>query len=158
MSQTQTSFFLADEHQATQLAQHLSPLLGVGDCLLLSGPVGAGKSHFARSIILSKLTEPEDVPSPTFTLVQTYETSETEIWHCDLYRLSDAEDALELGLDDAFDTALCLIEWPDRLGKYAPENALSLAFDHKPDGAGRTLIMSGATARWAHTLDQLNNE
>ena len=93
---------------------------------MLHGPIGAGKTHFARALIQSRLAEPEDVPSPTFTLVQTYETPEVEIWHADLYRISDPDDVVELGLADAFEDQICLVEWPDRLGPLAPENALSI--------------------------------
>jgi len=83
---------------------------------------------FARGFIRAKLGRSEDVPSPTFTLVQTYQTPQEEIWHCDLYRLTHPDEALELGLDDAFETAICLIEWPDRLGDTAPGDALHLSF------------------------------
>lgn len=130
--------------------------LSAGDTLLLNGPVGAGKSHFARAIILSKLSQPEDVPSPTFTLVQTYEAGTLEIWHCDLYRLSGPDDVLELGLDDAMDTALCLIEWPDRLAELTPENALTLQFAHRKDGQGRDLTLSGSASKWAKALETLH--
>ena len=75
--------------QATaDLAARLGARLQPGDVLLLEGPIGAGKTHFARSLIQSLLTEPEDVPSPTFTLVQVYDTEKGEIWHADLYRLT----------------------------------------------------------------------
>ncbi|MCT8158600.1 tRNA (adenosine(37)-N6)-threonylcarbamoyltransferase complex ATPase subunit type 1 TsaE [Pseudoruegeria sp. SHC-113] len=156
MSDARLSLTLADETASTELAQQLAPLLEAGDCLLLSGPVGAGKSHFARSLILALLPEPEDVPSPTFTLVQTYDAPAFEIWHCDLYRLSGPEDAFELGLDEAFDTALCLVEWPDRLGAYTPRNALELSFAHQPDGTGRSLALCGPRKRWAGVLDGLH--
>lgn len=110
---------------ARRLAVHLRP----GDCLLLSGPIGAGKSFFARALIRAALANPaEDVPSPSFTLVQTYQAPGYEIWHCDLYRLTTVQDVAELGLDDAFATAVCLIEWPDRLGNAAPPGALHLTF------------------------------
>lgn len=72
--------------------------------------------------------EVEDVPSPTFTLIQTYETSIGEIWHTDLYRLSYVDELAELGLDDALDTAITLIEWPDRLGDMRPARYLELTF------------------------------
>lgn len=156
MSDARLSLTLADETASAELARRLAPSLEAGDCLLLSGPVGAGKSHFARSLILALLPEPEDVPSPTFTLVQTYEAPAFEIWHCDLYRLSGPEDAFELGLDEAFDTALCLVEWPDRLGAYTPRDALELAFAHPADGNGRQLSLHGSRKRWAAVLDMLN--
>ena len=93
------------------LARMLAPNLTAGDTILLRGDVGAGKTHFARALIQSLLAMPEDVPSPTFTLVQTYETADgTEIWHSDLYRLTHPEEVDELGLTDAFETAICLVE------------------------------------------------
>lgn len=115
------------------LAARLAPLLGAGDTLLLVGPIGAGKTHFARSLIRASLAAagapPEDVPSPTYTLVQTYRAGALEIWHADLYRLGDAAEAAELGLEDAFATAICLIEWPDRMAGRLPADALTLRFD-----------------------------
>ena len=119
---------LPDEGATGRFAQRVAPLLQVGDTLLLSGPVGAGKSAFARAVIRARLGRMEDVPSPTFTLVQTYPSPDGDIWHCDLYRLTHPDEALELGLEEAFDTAICLIEWPDRLGDATPSEALHLTF------------------------------
>lgn len=116
---------------AADFAASFSIHLKAGDCVLLSGPVGAGKTHFARSIIQAMMArdgEVEDVPSPTFTLVQVYETSVGEIWHTDLYRLSHVDEITELGLEDAFDTAITLVEWPDRLGGVRPTRNLDLTF------------------------------
>ena len=110
---------------AARLAPHLRP----GDCLLLTGSLGAGKTHFSRALIQKRLSDSniwEDVPSPTYTLVQTYDDGKCELWHADLYRLSDPAEIIELGLEEAFDTAITLIEWPDRLGDLAPRNALRL--------------------------------
>jgi len=119
---------LRDEAAMAAFAAAIAPRIRTGDTLLLSGEIGAGKSAFARGFIRAKLGRSEDVPSPTFTLVQTYQTPQEEIWHCDLYRLTHPDEALELGLDDAFETAICLIEWPDRLGDTAPGDALHLSF------------------------------
>lgn len=113
---------------AADLAMQVAAHLCAGDCMLLSGPVGAGKTHFARSVIQTMLERLEDVPSPTFTLVQTYDTSKGEVWHADLYRLSHIDELGELGLEDAFDTSITLIEWPDRLGDLRPARCLELAF------------------------------
>ena len=96
--------------QSTRFAQNLAPLLNPGDTILLRGGLGAGKTHFARGIIQARLAAiglAEDVPSPTFTLVQTYDIEETEIWHADLYRLSGPDEIFELGLDEAIETAIC---------------------------------------------------
>jgi len=121
-------FSLPDEDATGALAAAIAPRLRVGDALLLEGEIGAGKSAFARALIRARLGRMEEVPSPTFTLVQTYETDAGDIWHCDLYRLTHPDEALELGLEEAFETAICLIEWPDRLGGFAPTSALTLAF------------------------------
>lgn len=136
-------------------ARWLAPQLRGGDVILLSGPVGAGKTHFARAIIQalqSTVGLAEDVPSPTFTLVQTYTAGALEIWHADLYRLSHADEVLELGLEDAFETALCLVEWPDRLHT-APPGALHLTFGYiaGQDDARRCDLKSDA-ARWAQVI------
>ncbi|WP_136443434.1 tRNA (adenosine(37)-N6)-threonylcarbamoyltransferase complex ATPase subunit type 1 TsaE [Pacificoceanicola onchidii] len=126
---------------AVCLGQYLTP----GDSLLLSGGIGAGKTHFARSLIQSLLIEPEDVPSPTFTLVQVYDTQKGELWHSDLYRLSSPDECVELGLIDAFESAICLIEWPDKLEELRPGDALSLTFADGHEDDARVL-----TAKWQH--------
>lgn len=140
------------ELQLQSLAQRLAPTLKAGGVLLLRGPVGAGKTTFARAAIKSILLEDEDVPSPTFTLVQTYETARGDLWHCDLYRVSSALEIEELGLSEAFDSAICLIEWPEVLGAYAPETALSLSFSPTNDGATRALTAHGRSDLWANVL------
>lgn len=110
------------------LAARIGRLLHAPAVLCLDGPVGAGKTHFSRALIQSLLDVPEDVPSPTFTLVQTYDSIKGPIWHADLYRLSSPDEIEELGLTEAFDTAICLVEWPDRLGALHPKSALTLSF------------------------------
>lgn len=125
MSSWSTTFDFPDEHSTIAFARKIAPCLGAGDCVLLSGDIGAGKSFLCRAIIRSIFGQDIDVPSPTFTLIQTYETADFEIWHADLYRLTHVDEAIELGLEDAFEQALCLIEWPDRLAELAPKNALN---------------------------------
>ncbi|WP_428927279.1 tRNA (adenosine(37)-N6)-threonylcarbamoyltransferase complex ATPase subunit type 1 TsaE [Marinibacterium sp. SX1] len=140
----------------TALAAALGQCLSPGDVVLLHGPVGAGKSHFARGLIQSLQDIPEDVPSPTFTLVQSYDTTRGPLWHCDLYRMSGPDELIELGLIDAFDTAICLVEWPDRLGELAPAGALNLTFVPDPDDPDRrTLTIDAGTPDWAARLDGL---
>lgn len=134
------------------LARAIGARLRPGDVILMEGGIGAGKTHFARALIQSLLIEPEDVPSPTFTLVQVYDGPDAEIWHSDLYRLSSPDEAVELGLEDAFETAICLIEWPDRLAELTPGDALTLSFEVTGDEARRV------TCRWSDAKwnDKLN--
>ena len=124
-----TSIKLSHEEATFQFAQGIAPILHAGDTLLLDGQIGTGKTFFARSLIRTLLGRDEDIPSPTFTLVQTYEAANYEIWHCDLYRLTTPEDIFELGLEDALNSSVCLIEWSNRLGEDIPESALQLTFE-----------------------------
>ncbi len=144
--------------ETAQIAQTMGEYLRPGDTVLLAGPIGAGKTHFARSLIQSLLVVPEDVPSPTFTLVQTYQTRLGELWHTDLYRLTSADDVVELGLLEAFDDAICLVEWPDRLGDDAPVSGLRLAL--VSEGAtdeARRMIFEYSDPKWAEMMDRLKN-
>lgn len=142
------SVYLPDPDAGTSFAGRIADMLAPGDVVLLSGDIGTGKSHLARGIIQARLAALdlfEDVPSPTFTLVQTYCVGTTEIWHADLYRLAGPADVSETGLFEAFDTAICLVEWPDRLAQEAPRDALCLHL--ATDGDGRRLRASGP-GRW----------
>lgn len=139
----------ADEDLTAALARMLAATLRPGQTVLLDGPVGAGKTHFARALIRARQGDAaEDVPSPTFTLVQTYDDPMgTEIWHADLYRLTDPSELDELGLDEAQEGAICLIEWPDRL-EALPEGALTVALAPLPDPALRRITLSGRAQEW----------
>ena len=134
------------------IAQKLGAELRAGDVLLLSGDIGAGKTHFARCLIQSLLPIPEDVPSPTYTLVQTYPGISGEIWHADLYRLSHPNDVFELGLTEAFESAICLIEWPDRLGDLAPQTALEITLTPCDTPQGRSIFFSSDSGEWDRRL------
>lgn len=146
---SQTASLTADETLTAVLARMLAATALPGQAILLDGPVGAGKTHFARAFIRARQGEgAEDVPSPTFTLVQTYDDPMgTEIWHADLYRLTDPSELDELGLDEAQDSAICLIEWPDRLERL-PEGALTVALSPLPDPALRRITLTGAGVSW----------
>jgi tRNA threonylcarbamoyladenosine biosynthesis protein TsaE len=132
------------------LARRVGALLRAGDAVLLSGPLGAGKSAFARALLRDMAGDPAlDVPSPSFTLVQSYETPRGFVHHYDLWRVDPGPDLRELGLEEAF-RDIALIEWPDRLGGYAPAGALEIALTPLPDGA-RQARLSG----WPDRLTQL---
>ena len=122
------------------LGAKLAAQLCAGQTVALTGGLGAGKTTLARGMIQSLLGE-IDVPSPTYTLIQTYECRDFELWHCDMYRLERPEDGYELGLEDAFEDAVCLIEWPDKLGALFPEDALSIHIDF--EGEGRKVSLTG---------------
>lgn len=109
-----------------RLAARLAGIARPGDVLALSGDLGTGKTEFARAFIRTLTDVNEDVPSPTFTLVQTYAGNSGEIWHFDLYRLENPDEALELGIEDAFHDAISLIEWPERLGPHLPRGRLGI--------------------------------
>ncbi len=141
--------------ETADLAVRLGAFLRPGDCVLLSGEIGTGKSHFARSLIQSVLIEPEDVPSPTFTLVQTYDAHLGALWHADLYRLSDPDQVIELGLVDAFDDAICLVEWPDRLQDLAPRDALQLNLAMTDAAQERTLRFDWSGPKWDAMLSKV---
>ncbi len=141
-------FTLGSAEATADFARALAPLLRPGDTLCLEGDLGAGKTHFARSVIQTRLAEfgaVEDVPSPSFTLVQTYQAGDLEIWHADLYRLTAPQEMDELGLSDAFDTGLCLIEWPGRMAADMPGAALWLTFRMLPQVGVRHLRLTSAT-------------
>ena len=126
---------LPDAAATARLGAALAPLLRPGDAVLLHGGLGAGKSTLARGLIRALTTPDEDVPSPTFTLVQFYE-SDPPVAHFDLYRLQRPEEAYEIGLDEALDEGAALIEWPERLGGRLPPDRL--AIDLVAAGEGRT--------------------
>lgn len=141
---------LPDAAATEALGQRLAALLRPGDVVLLEGPIGAGKSCLARALIRARLGTAEEVPSPTFTLVQVYQDAAGEIWHADLYRLTHPDEVWELGLDQAFETAVCLVEWPDRLGSHRPPGALTIRLE--PLGDGRRAVLGGGRAGLAGAL------
>lgn len=149
MTHSRQTLLLASPDVTADIAQTIASALRPGDCLLLEGPIGAGKTHFARHLIQSLLESPEDVPSPTFTLIQTYQVPVGEIWHADLYRLSSLDEVEELGLLEAIENEICLIEWPDRLAELTPKQALHLSFSLDPDhDDSRHLCLRWQDEKW----------
>lgn len=154
MSDDTLSLLLSGSDETARRAQQLARRLTPGDVLLLSGDVGAGKTHFARALISELLEFPEDIPSPTFTLVQTYDGQGGAIWHADLYRLTSTHEIEELGLVDAFLDAICLVEWPDRLGPLAPAGALDINLTPGPEEDSRALTAKWNGADWDDKLTE----
>ena len=148
MSDHCLSVKLSSADATANAASVLAPLLSRGDVLLLTGDVGAGKTHFARSVIKALLGAGEDVPSPTFTLVQTYLFKDIEIWHADLYRLNSTLEIEELGLNEAFEDQICMVEWPDKLGTLVPRTALSITLSQSDEETHRMLSAKWCDPKW----------
>ena len=135
---------LEDEAATEALGERLAQLLKAGDVVLLSGPLGVGKTALARSVIRS-LGHPGDVPSPSFAIVQPYEELDPPVWHVDLYRLEDPSELAELGLDSLADAAL-LVEWPERAGEGAWPDGLRLRLEFGQDGY--RILTADVPASW----------
>lgn len=122
---------------AKNIAEALtSPLV-----ICLWGDLGVGKSTLSREILLCLDPSLTDLPSPTFTLVQQYDTPKGEVWHCDLYRLTNPGDIVELGLEEAFYEVITLIEWPDKMGDYLPRNRLDIHLSMDPSNPDSLRIL-----------------
>ena len=138
--------------ETERLARRLAPHAAIGDVVGLCGALGSGKTAFARAFIRARIGRPqEEVPSPTFTLVQLYEHGAGAIWHFDLYRLSAPEDAYELGIEDAFSNAISLIEWPGKLGDLMPTGWLEVRLAPGEDEGARLITITPLGPR-AQTL------
>lgn len=150
---------LADDDATGRLGAALALRLAPGDCVTLAGGLGAGKTALARAAIRARLAAAgrpaEDIPSPTFTLVQIYEADVT-LWHADLYRLSGEDEVYELGLDEAFTDAVTLIEWPCRLGALMPARRLETELCVAENG-GRDLRWRAMGPGWRTIADLLRS-
>jgi tRNA threonylcarbamoyladenosine biosynthesis protein TsaE len=137
-----------NEADMLDLGARLGRALKPGDTVALIGGLGAGKTTLARGLVQSVLPH-ETVPSPTYTLVQTYDVPNEDggftLWHCDLYRLEHPDEAYELGLMDVMGEDVCLIEWPDRLGALLPDDALTIKITF--EGEGRRVGLTGWEGR-----------
>ncbi len=142
------------------LAGVVAGAAGRGDVIGLSGDLGAGKTTFARAFIYARekaagASRHEEVPSPTFTLVQIYPCGDIPVWHFDLFRIDRPEDSIELGIDEAFSTAISLIEWPEHLGPLYPPDRLDIRFEMTDEGAARLARLTGFGG-WGARLGRLD--
>lgn len=149
---------LDDEAATRDLGAEIALFLKPGDAVLLNGDLGAGKTVLARAVVQALSPEGLDteVPSPTFTLVQPYETARVPVWHFDLYRLTDPDEVLELGFEDALAEGAVLVEWPERLGEFTPSDRLEVALAESGDAGTRTAVLTGIGV-WAERLQRMSD-
>ena len=145
-------FISHNEKETETLAQKIADISKIGDVWALSGTLGAGKSVFARAFIQQK-TNAKEVPSPTFTLVQIYDAGGHDIFHYDLYRLQNPSEIFELGVDEAFYSAISLVEWPEKMGSFAPRNMWKIKIDVEDDT--RKITISASTVDQVRRLQNV---
>jgi N-acetylmuramate 1-kinase len=147
----------ADELAVRRLAQLIALKIRAGDTLALHGDLGAGKTTFARALIRAMLGDDEaEVPSPTFALVQTYDTPRLSLAHIDLYRMSDENEALELGISDLAERGALIIEWPERAPALLGDDRLDIALTESDGGNIRDVTIEGHGS-WQARLDRLED-
>jgi len=148
---------LPDEAATCALAARLAKATSAGDVITLVGDLGSGKSVFARAFVRAYCGTDEEVPSPTFTLVQAYDGGEVPVHHFDLYRLKVADECLELGIEEAFAEGISLIEWPDRLGPWLPANRLEIMLRPGANDGARRARLVGHGYWQARLIDGLGD-
>ena len=117
------------EKDTISFAKKFAKTLKGDEIIALWGTLGMGKTVFAKAVIQELTGRNEDVPSPTFTLLQSYDTPLGEVFHFDFYRLKNPEEAYEIGIEDAFESGICLIEWPEKIGALLPKRAINIYFE-----------------------------
>jgi tRNA threonylcarbamoyladenosine biosynthesis protein TsaE len=147
--------------QTMAISQALAELIKPGDTLLLFGDVGSGKTFFSRLVIQTMMQKQgvaiEDVPSPTFTIVQVYDTISPAVWHLDLYRLSSSEEIIDLDIETALEKSVCLIEWPEKMTPYLPQRYLSIVFQQTEGTCDtRDITFEFNGSGWEHIINELS--
>ncbi|MDI1228861.1 MAG: tRNA (adenosine(37)-N6)-threonylcarbamoyltransferase complex ATPase subunit type 1 TsaE [bacterium] len=136
------------EEEMRVLAVRIAQILKTGDVITLTGGLGAGKTVFARALVNALAPAPEEVPSPTFTLVQVYENQSPAIWHFDLYRLEGQDEILELGWDEARRQGVAVVEWPERLGSLLPKDRLEINIEFTADSENARQVTFTPHGKW----------
>ena len=142
----QGGFLVRSLAETKDLARRIAPQLRAGDMIALKGELGAGKTTLARAILHACGVEGE-VPSPSFTLVQEYETARMKIVHCDLYRIADCGELDELGLEESLQESALLVEWPERAPSRIPDDALWIEMEIAGESERRMKLYG--PERWA---------
>ena len=143
--------------QTVCIAETCARLMRSGDTVLLFGDIGSGKTFFSRTVIQEMMQkqgiEIEDIPSPTFTIVQTYDTIVPSVWHLDLFRISNPDEIIDLDLEIALANNVCLIEWPQNLGSHAPKRNLSITLQETVGlGDVRNINFEFNGSGWEHII------
>ena len=157
MDDQHIDFDLADETATRMLGERIAGAAGAGSVIALSGDLGSGKTVLARAFIRSFCAVDGDIPSPTFTLVQIYEGGPAPVYHFDLYRLKAADEALELGIEEAFADGVSLIEWPDRLGAWLPAVRLEVHLSQGRSADARRARLTGRGYWQARLIDGMGD-
>jgi tRNA threonylcarbamoyladenosine biosynthesis protein TsaE len=132
----------SSEDETITAAAAFAATLKPRDIILLNGDLGMGKSVFARAIIRALTKHPDlDVPSPTFTLAQTYDTPMGDVWHFDLYRLKDPEELYEIGWEDALSSGIIVVEWPERLDYLTPKKSINVTLTQGETPTSRVITI-----------------
>ena len=144
---------LANEMETVALGRQIGRLLHRGDCVALEGALGCGKTTLVRGV-MREISAEREIPSPSFTIVQSYQTEALPLWHVDLYRIASPDEILELGLEEAEEGALFL-EWPERMGRALPAARLHIRFTIEKDER-RDVLITAWSKDWAERLGLLD--
>ncbi len=148
----QIESLLASPKEVLAFGGRLSKILRPQDVVFLIADLGAGKTTLARGIIQAIIGENTDVSSPTYNLIHVWDGPKCQIWHADLYRLEEPAEVFALGLEEAFEHAITLVEWPDRMGQMAPENRLDICIEKTPKG--RKVVLRPIGVQWKERFDE----
>jgi len=149
---------IKNEEGTKEVAHKIAVILEPNDTVLLYGDLGAGKTAFTRYLINALSEKAEEVPSPTFTLVQTYPTPKGDIWHFDLYRIEHPEEIYELGWEEAQATGITIVEWPERLGGFLPDDRLEIVINNVKDQENERQVSFKEVGSWNGRLSILGIE
>lgn len=140
---------LPDIAATEKLARHIAAMTQEHDVITLSGELGAGKTTFARAFIGSLTGKDEEVTSPTFNLVKIYNGNNgLTIWHFDLYRIKNSEELYELGIEDALNSSIVIMEWPEAAENFLPADRLNIKINYLPEKGKRKALISTISEKW----------